>query len=95
MLPAAGGGVEGAGLLILVHGQRPGAVAVAGGAKKLDLLSEGVYARVMDAWAQPLAFAILILACILMGLFGAESRPGFSDGRTGHKERWFIHSKND
>jgi len=49
----------------------------------------------MDAWAQPLAFAILILACILMGLFGAESRPGFSDGRTGHKERWFIHSKND
>ena len=95
MLPAAGSGVEGAGLLVLVHGQRPGAVAVAGGAKKLDLLSDGVYARVMDAWAQPLAFSILILACILMGLFGAESRPGFSDGRTGQKERWFIHSKND
>jgi len=49
----------------------------------------------MDAWAQPLAFTILVIACILMGLFGAESRPGFAGGRTNVKERWFVHSKND
>ncbi len=49
----------------------------------------------MGAWAQPLAFAILILACVLMGLFGADSRPGFSDGRTDRKDRWFVHSRTD
>jgi len=49
----------------------------------------------MDAWAQPLAFTILAIACILMGLFGAESRPGFAGGRTDVKERWFVHSRND
>jgi hypothetical protein len=49
----------------------------------------------MDAWAQPLAFAILILACVLMGLFGTDSRPGFADGRTDRKERWFVHSRTD
>ena len=49
----------------------------------------------MDAWAQPLAFAVLIAACVLMGVFGAESRPGFANGRTDVKERWFIHSKHD
>jgi len=49
----------------------------------------------MGSWAQPLAFAILILACVLMGLFGADSRSGFSDGRTDVKDRWFVHSKTD
>ena len=49
----------------------------------------------MDVWALPVAFAILILACVLMGLFGADSRPGFSDGRTDRKERWFVHSRTD
>ena len=49
----------------------------------------------MDAWAQPLAFTILVIACILMGLFGAESRPGFAGGRTDVKERWFVHSRNE
>ena len=49
----------------------------------------------MGSWAQPLAFAILILVCVLMGWFGADSRPGFSDGRTDVKDRWFVHSKTD
>ena len=47
------------------------------------------------AWYQPIAFTLLFAACLLMGLFGAESRPGFKDGRTDVKERWFFHSKND
>ena len=63
--------------------------------KKLYLLTKWVYSRSMDAWAQPLAFALLILVCVLMGLFGADSRPGFSDGRTDRKDRWFVHSKTD
>jgi hypothetical protein len=45
------------------------------------------------AWYQPIAFATLIAVCILMGLFGADSRPGFSDGRSGVKEKWFIHTR--
>ena len=49
----------------------------------------------MGVWAQPLAFAIFILACIAMGLFGTDSRPGFSDGRVDRKDRWFIHSRDD
>ncbi len=49
----------------------------------------------MGAWAQPLAFAILILACVLMGLFGADSRPGFSHGQTDRKDHWFVHSRTD
>jgi hypothetical protein len=54
------------------------------------------YAAIMDpAWYQPLAFGILIVSCLLMGLFGTESRPGFREGRTDVKERWFIHSKDD
>ena len=42
-----------------------------------------------------LGLALLILVCVLMGLFGADSRPGFSDGRTDVKDRWFVHSKTD
>jgi len=44
-------------------------------------------------WYLPIALATLIVVCILMGLFGADSRPGFSDGRSDVKEKWFIHSK--
>jgi hypothetical protein len=28
---------------------------------------------------------------VLVWRFGADSRPGFSDGRTDVRERWFIH----
>jgi hypothetical protein len=44
---------------------------------------------------------LLILAAILLALdllvyfWGAESRPGFSDGRSDVKESWFVHSRND
>jgi hypothetical protein len=31
----------------------------------------------------------------MMGFFGAESRPGFVDGRFGMKDRWFFHSRID
>jgi len=82
--------------LLVIDGRGDGAPeAGARGANKLDLMSGEVYARDMGAWAQPLAFAILILACVLMGLFGADSRPGFSDGRTDRKDRWFVHSRTD
>jgi len=43
---------------------------------------------------------LLILALILFALdilvyfFGADSRPGFGDGRPDRKESWFIHSRN-
>ena len=43
---------------------------------------------------------ILIVALILFAFdvlvyfFGADSRPGFSDGRTDRKESWFPHSRN-
>lgn len=46
-------------------------------------------------WYQPLAFGILAVACILMGLFGAESRPHFMTGKLDPKERWFVHSRHD
>jgi hypothetical protein len=49
----------------------------------------------MEAWYLPMALALLAIACVLMGLFGAESRPGFVDGRVDKKERWFIHTKRD
>ena len=48
-----------------------------------------------SAWYFPLAMTILWVSCILMGLIAAEDRPGFRDGRTDVKERWFIHSKRD
>jgi hypothetical protein len=39
---------------------------------------------------------LLILVLSIGGfLFGADSRPGFFDGRFDHKERWFIHSRRD
>lgn len=42
-----------------------------------------------------IAGVIFVGYCIVMGVFGADSRPGFSDGRTDVKERWFVHSKDD
>jgi hypothetical protein len=42
-----------------------------------------------------IAGVIFVACCILMGLFGADSRPGFSDGRTDVKEKFFFHSKHD
>ena len=54
------------------------------------------YAETMDAaWYLPTALAVLFAACIVMGLFSADSRPGFSDGRTDVKDRWFVHSRDD
>jgi len=47
------------------------------------------------AWYLPTALALLILSCIVMGLYGTESRPGFAGGRTDRKERWFPHSRLD
>ncbi len=49
----------------------------------------------MDAWAQPVAFAILIVACLVLGVLSADSRPGFAGARSSYKERWFIHSRRD
>jgi len=47
------------------------------------------------AWYLPTALAVLTLSCIVMGLFGTDSRPGFAGGRTDRKERWFPHSRTD
>jgi hypothetical protein len=49
----------------------------------------------MEAWYLPAALVVLALACVVMGIFGAESRPGFAEARTTYKERWFPHSRND
>jgi hypothetical protein len=49
----------------------------------------------MEAFYLPAALALGAVACLLMGLFGAESRPGFVDGLIDSKERWFSHSKID
>ena len=49
----------------------------------------------MAPWVFPIALLLLALACIVMGLLGAEDRPGFRDGRTDIKDRWFFHSKKD
>jgi hypothetical protein len=49
----------------------------------------------MDDWGLPIALAVLCLSCFAMGLWGAESRPGFVDGRYDRKERWFPHSRSD
>jgi hypothetical protein len=38
---------------------------------------------------------IVLVFDIVVGFFGVDSRPGFSDGRTDVKDRWFIHSKAD
>jgi hypothetical protein len=49
----------------------------------------------MEAFYVPVALVVLALACLVMGLFGAESRPGFDESRSDKKERWFFHSKID
>jgi hypothetical protein len=35
--------------------------------------------------------AILFVFDVAVYFWGADSRPGFSDGRTDVKERWFPH----
>lgn len=46
-----------------------------------------------------LAIVIVMVAAGLIGLaaqfWGADSRPGFCDGRTDYKERFFFHSRDD
>ena len=49
----------------------------------------------MEAWYLPTSLVLLALACVVMGLFGAEGRPGFAEARTTYKERWFPHSRKD
>jgi len=49
----------------------------------------------MEAWYLPIALTVLTLSCFVMGLIGADSRPGFGNGRTDVKDRWFVHSKDD
>lgn len=49
----------------------------------------------MEALYLPAALVLLTLASLVMGLFGAESRPGFDESRSDKKERWFFHSKID
>jgi hypothetical protein len=49
----------------------------------------------MEGLYFPAALVLLALASLVMGLFGAESRPGFDESRSDKKERWFVHSKND
>ena len=54
-----------------------------------------VYARPMGDWAQPMAFVILFLSCLVLGALSADSRPGFSGVKSDYKERWFPHSRLD
>lgn len=62
----------------------------------MDTMAAASYAAAMgSAWYLPLAFIILVAVCVLMGLFGAESRPGFDGRPSSFKERWFIHSRRD
>ena len=43
-----------------------------------------------------LVIALIVLVFdIVVGFFGVDSRPGFSDGRADVKDRWFVHSKAD
>jgi len=49
----------------------------------------------MEGLYFPGALVLLALACLVMGLFGAESRPGFVERRSDKKERWFPHSRID
>ncbi len=49
----------------------------------------------MAAWDLPIGLALLALACVFLGLFAVESRPGFAEGRSDVKEDWFVHSKAD
>ena len=49
----------------------------------------------MGSWDLPIGLLILCLVALAFGALAADSRPGFSDGRTDYKERWFPHSRND
>jgi hypothetical protein len=49
----------------------------------------------MDAWAQPVAFILLFVACGVLGLMSAESRSEFNGIKATHRERWFPHSRKD
>jgi hypothetical protein len=54
------------------------------------------YAAAMDpVWYLPAGLAVLFVLSLVMGLLGAESRPGFTEGKTSVKDRWFFHSKDD
>ena len=46
-------------------------------------------------WYVALVFVGFCLACLLLGLMSADSRPGWLTGRFDQKERWFIHSIRD
>lgn len=48
-----------------------------------------------SSWYLPVALTILVAACLLMGLIGADSRPGFDGRPSSYKERWFVHSRHD
>jgi hypothetical protein len=48
-----------------------------------------------SAWYLPLALTALVTVCLLMGVFGADSRPGFDGRPSSYKERWFVHSRRD
>lgn len=57
-------------------------------------MAAAAYAAAMGSeWYQPVGLGILVVACLLMGLFGADSRPGFDGRPSSYKERWFIHSR--
>ena len=50
----------------------------------------------MDAaWLQPLGFGVFVAACLVLGFLGADSRPGFANGRSDVKDRWFVHSRDE
>jgi hypothetical protein len=38
---------------------------------------------------------VLVPVAIASWFWGADSRPGFSDGRVDRVERWFPHSRTD
>jgi hypothetical protein len=40
-------------------------------------------------------FAVLVPVAVVSWFWGADSRPGFSDGRVDRVERWFPHSRTD
>ncbi|HKW71271.1 MAG TPA: hypothetical protein VJQ08_00425 [Candidatus Dormibacteraeota bacterium] len=49
----------------------------------------------MDVWVVPLSLALFVLACLALGFFAVDSRPGFTGVGTAYKERWFPHSRED
>jgi hypothetical protein len=42
-----------------------------------------------------LLVGVFIALALASELWGADSRPGFSDGRVDRVERWFPHSRGD